>query len=56
MHGGLTVVPNVNLVENIGFGSGATNTTNEGGWIAGRRAEPIGSLTHPATVCADPQH
>ena len=55
MHGGMTIVPNVNLVENIGFGSGATNTTNEGGWIADRRADRIGSLTHPDAVCADPE-
>ena len=54
MHGGLTIQPNVNLVENTGFGVDATNTTGTGGWIASRRAESIDwPLTHPVEIAAD---
>ncbi len=54
MHGGLTIQPNVNLVENIGFGADATNTVKTDGWIANRPAEPIRTLTHPVEIAVDP--
>jgi hypothetical protein len=50
---GLAVVPNVNLVQNIGFGSGATHTKgNERPALlgAGEMAFP---LTHPASLAPD---
>ncbi len=53
MHQGLTLIPNVNLVANIGFGEEATNTTGKGSWKATRPAEAIGSLTHPVDVVRD---
>lgn len=50
MNRGLTILPNVNLVENTGFGADATNTTG-GGWLADRRAEEISfPLKHPTFV------
>ncbi len=48
--GGVAIVPNVNLVENVGFGVGATHTTgNEraSSLTAGEIALP---LTHPAST------
>lgn len=50
---GLAVIPNVNLVENIGFGSDATHTS--GKWTARFRipVHPIGRLEHPRLVIPD---
>ncbi len=54
MNRGLTILPNVNLVANIGFGVDGTNTKGEGAcWISSRPAESIGFLTHPADVVRD---
>lgn len=52
MQGMLTLQPNVNLVSNIGFGAGATNTMKES-VILSRPLEAIGPLTHPSTVERD---
>jgi hypothetical protein len=47
---GLCVAPNVNLVTNIGFGPGATNTT-ETGWPGGVPTTPmVFPLVHPTTI------
>ena len=51
IHSGLTVVPNQNLVQNIGFGENATHTTNHNG--VGRNSELDEMdfpLTHPDFV------
>jgi hypothetical protein len=51
-HGGLTAVPNQNLVTNIGVGSDATHTKHDNGLLfspAGR----IDKLVHPDFVAAD---
>ncbi len=53
MNRGLTVLPNVNLVANTGFGSDSTHTKGSGGWIAARPAEDIGPLKHPSFVARD---
>jgi hypothetical protein len=50
MHGGLSLLPNVNLVANTGFGAEATNTTGKENWISARRAEDIGPLVHPSSL------
>jgi len=55
MHRGLTILPNVNLVANTGFGAGATNTTGNESWISTRPAEAIGPLTHPTEVVRNPE-
>jgi hypothetical protein len=50
--GGLTATSNVNLVENIGFGAGATHTDRTPGYL--RPTEPITfPLRHPEIVAAD---
>jgi len=51
--GGLTAVPNVNLVSNVGFGASATHTKDDWSAAAGRPTQPIGELTHPAAVVRD---
>jgi hypothetical protein len=50
---GLTATPNVNLVRNIGFGEGATHTTEERPDIAAMPLQSIGMLTHPADIERD---
>lgn len=51
---GLTVLPNVNLVSNIGFAAGATHTTGASR-LAALPTEPMPfPLEHPACVFADP--
>jgi len=50
---GLTILPNVNLIANIGFGAAGTNTKGEGCWISTRPAEAIGPLKHPSSVVRD---
>ncbi len=48
--GGLTAIPNTNLVTNIGFGPEATHTK----CVAPSRivaASPLGPLQHPNEVC-----
>ena len=51
-HGGLTATPNVNLVQNIGFGPDATHTVCEE-YQPNTRTQPLGSLTHPSAVEVD---
>lgn len=43
---GLCVLPNVNLVSNIGFGADATHASSQS-WISRLPATEIGRLTHP---------
>jgi hypothetical protein len=47
--GGLTILPNVNLVSNIGFGSGGTHTFGESPY-AHMSVKEIGEITHPPFV------
>jgi len=48
MSGGLCVIPNTNLVTNIGFGSGATHTHDPDNKNANMPAGRLGALAHPA--------
>ena len=43
----VNVVPNNNLVSNIGFGSGAENTLDANSVFANIPTEEIGEITHP---------
>jgi hypothetical protein len=43
----VNIVPNNNLVSNIGFGEGAENTVNENSMFAGIPLEEISEVTHP---------
>lgn len=47
MQGGLAVLPNVNLVTNIGFGADATHTVDARSPLAGMPAGRLGMLRHP---------
>jgi hypothetical protein len=48
--GGLAIVPNANLVSNLGFGATATHTRDHSRW-AGLPLAPVGaSLHHPLSV------
>ena len=49
-HGGMSVLPQRNLVTNIGFGSEATHTTDPESKLAGIPACNIGDIIHPKTV------
>lgn len=52
--GGVTVLPSVNLVSNIGFGAQATHTRGDADW-ANLPVEDIGPLEHPPFVVCDRQ-
>ncbi len=47
---GLQILPNANLVSNLGFGDGATHTTNQDGRLAEIPHGHLGSLRHPPFV------
>ncbi len=49
MHNGLTALPNVNLVSNIGFGEGATHCSEASPW-AELPTEEISQIEHPTRV------
>jgi len=49
-YNGLTAVPNVNLVKNIGFNDDATHTKNANDKFSGMATESIGKLIHPRAV------
>ncbi len=50
---GLTILPERNLVANIGFGPEATHTMNPCSQLANRTTQEIGRLIHPAHVLPD---
>ena len=51
--GGLTVIPNVNLVSNIGFGEDATHTKSKNSKSSKRQTGELGYLIHSKTVKID---
>jgi hypothetical protein len=54
LHSGLTVLPNVNLVSNIGFGAGATHTSQREDPAAALSTEQMDlPLRHPPYVIRD---
>jgi hypothetical protein len=53
MHQGLAIVPNTNLVTNIGYGQGAIHCLEEIDGISNVPAQPILPLIHPATIERD---
>ena len=48
--GGLTVLPDQNLVTNIGFGEAATHTTDAESQLAGLPTQPLLEITHPDQI------
>ncbi len=56
LNSGLSIVPEKNLVKNLGFGAGATHTTNENSRSADMKAMELRfPLTHPPYVIRDNQ-
>lgn len=54
INSGLTIMPQKNLVVNIGFGANATHTTDEGGASSKLQLEEIGfPLRHPEFIMVD---
>ena len=54
LYQGLTIMPSVNLVSNIGFGEGATHTLDTNSKLSKLPTRSVGSvLRHPSTVKAD---
>jgi hypothetical protein len=49
--GGITALPNRNLISNIGFGSDATHTTDKR--VVHHMDNGLGPLTHPSFILAD---
>lgn len=49
-NGGINIIPNRNLVTNVGFGSDATHTHEENAVWANRESFQLGTIKHPATV------
>ncbi|AVO55239.1 glycosyltransferase [Ectopseudomonas mendocina] len=52
-YAGLVATPNVNLVSNIGFGTGATHTISDASQFAEMEVQGLGSMTHPVNVERD---
>lgn len=51
--GGYCIIPNRNLISNIGFGADATHATERNNRIAAMPLGAISQVTHPASVEAD---
>ncbi|MBI5078284.1 MAG: nucleotide-diphospho-sugar transferase [Candidatus Yonathbacteria bacterium] len=49
---GISITPNVNLVQNIGFGNDATHTFTHDDTMVVRAVE-LGEITHPSTTIVD---
>lgn len=52
-HKGITIIPNVNLVSNIGFNKQGTNATDASSPLANIPVEPVFPLQHPADIVRD---
>ncbi|MCH2181947.1 MAG: glycosyltransferase family 2 protein [Mariniblastus sp.] len=50
---GLTVLPNLNLVSNLGFGPGATHTMDENSPLAEMTIHEVVNLAHPLHIQVD---
>ncbi|QEM10526.1 nucleotide-diphospho-sugar transferase [Mucilaginibacter rubeus] len=57
LYNGISIVPNVNLIDNIGFGNAGTHTMNKPLWYdrltLGTNA--LGYIKHPANIMVDEQ-
>ena len=50
---GLSIIPNKNLITNIGFDANATHTVNHAHSLANMPTEPIQDIIHPAAMTID---
>lgn len=48
----LSIIPNVNLISNIGFGVNATHTMDVNDTFSNLKTEKLGEITHPILVLA----
>jgi hypothetical protein len=55
LNDGLSIIPNENLISNIGFGAGATHTTDLAARSAGIPLSDIVTLTHPSHFVPEKQ-
>jgi FkbM family methyltransferase len=55
LHSMVSLVPNRNLVRNIGFGPGASHTSAEDPFASDQLEQMAFPLDHPATVASDPR-
>ena len=53
INNGLCILPNVNLVSNIGFGTDSTHTKGESSIFSNMEAEETTEIIHPEFVSAD---
>jgi hypothetical protein len=51
----LSVIPNVNLISNIGFGVSSTHTHDANNKNANIPLQPLGEITHPLYVLPQKQ-
>lgn len=51
--GGMAILPNVNLISNIGFGRNATHTLHKESVFANMRIDEIGPIIHPKSMRID---
>lgn len=49
-HGGVNIVPNVNLVSNIGFGEEATHTKSKKDYGNNVPSKTLGNIIHPTSI------
>ena len=47
------ITPNVNIVSNIGFGTGATHAKDESSRFSKMETKSINEIIHPQSICAD---
>lgn len=53
VNNGLTIIPNVNLISNIGFNTNATHTIDNFHTLANRPISNINTISHPIFVVPD---
>ncbi|WCT12739.1 nucleotide-diphospho-sugar transferase [Mucilaginibacter jinjuensis] len=51
----LSIIPNVNLISNIGFGDGATHTIDAANRYASLPHQPLGNIVHPLYIVPQKQ-
>ncbi len=52
LHNGLSIIPNVNLVSNIGYSDKASHTRNKGDKLANIKTYPLKITSHPTEIAA----
>ena len=55
LNDGICIVPNKNLVTNIGFGNNATHTTNSDDPVANQPLQQLNKIVHPSSYETDRQ-